>query len=188
VTVTGRVVFTRTQSDGDVHIDLSPDDPFLGLLNDVNRANNHNWLVAKIVPADQPGCTHGMPLGTASNPKAYGVCTSADVLAPSVGSHVAITGPYVYNTIRGWMEIHPAWAVNQVLAVASTTLVPPPPSTVRMPAMAGGTTLFTSPPYYVPFPGPGGSPGYGVPPSTYYPPTTRSTFPFGSNPPPGQHG
>jgi hypothetical protein len=42
----------------------------------------------------------------------YGICTGADLPAPSIGQSIVVTGPYVLDAAHGWMEIHPAWAIG----------------------------------------------------------------------------
>jgi hypothetical protein len=150
VTVSGKVQNVHTDPDGDVHFELLPDDPFVGLLNDMNKSQRRGGLVVKIVPADQPGCTRGQPIRP-DRPD-YGSCTGADVLTPGYGAHVAVTGPYVLNRIRGWMEIHPAWAVNQQTAVP-TTLAPTLPVPVCPTVPSSGPTRAQAPTtLYPPFP------------------------------------
>ena len=157
VTVTGTARSVRTQSDGNIRFDLEPDPAYVGLLNEVNRRENLGWLVAEIVPADQPGCVKGRPPRPPVGTFNFGICTSANVQAPSPGSHVAVTGPYVLDLRRGWMEIHPAWAVNQVaIGVLPPGAPPTPPTTTFLPP---GFTLPPAPP----------PPG---PPTTTYTPYT----------------
>ena len=84
--VVERVKFERF--DGDVHVDLRPDDPDRGLLSSGNDALGGD-LVVEIIPQDR------------------GV-----VAVPDVGAHVAVVGPWVNDTTHGWREIHPAWFVS----------------------------------------------------------------------------
>ena len=112
-TVTGVVMTVRHEQDGDTHFDVALDPPYASLLTAANRRYQHGWLVAEIVPADEPGCTPGTPPRAAHGSYDYGTCTGADVPDPAVGAHVAVTGPAVLDEDHeGWAEIHPVWAVG----------------------------------------------------------------------------
>ena len=108
-TVAGTVQTVRHEDDGDYHVDVRLDPPYAGLINAVNTSDQHGDLVVEIVPADQ-GCTPGTPPRPAHGSYDYGICTGADLRAPTVGQHVSVTGPYVLDRDHGWMEIHPVWA------------------------------------------------------------------------------
>jgi hypothetical protein len=70
------------QFDGDVHIDLRPDDP--KLLSDGNAAVGGD-LVVEVIPQDR-----------------------ARVAIPEPGQRVWVVGAWVDDTRHGWREIHPA--------------------------------------------------------------------------------
>jgi hypothetical protein len=110
-TVSGVVKSIRREPDGDVHFDLSLDAPYATLVNRGNVLHQHGWLVAEIVPADEPGCTPGTPPKPAIGTYNYGTCTGADETTPRVGTHVSVTGPYVLDATHAWMEIHPVWRI-----------------------------------------------------------------------------
>jgi hypothetical protein len=111
-TVTGVVKIIRNEDDGDVHFDLKLDAKYANLINDRNRTDQHGYLVAEIVPADEPGCTAGRPPRPSTGTYDYGTCTGANIATPPLGAHVSITGPYVIDMKHGgWMEIHPVWRV-----------------------------------------------------------------------------
>ena len=139
VTVSGTVTSIRNESDGDVHIGLDLDAPFKPLLNVDNVSPNGSMLVVELVPADRPGCVQGQPARPSTGTYDYGTCSGASIATPSTGEHVAVTGPYVRDTVHGWMEIHPAWSVVATRAIADPAaagLAPsplpapkPPPST-----------------------------------------------------------
>ncbi|HET6964841.1 MAG TPA: hypothetical protein VFH58_08710 [Acidimicrobiales bacterium] len=142
MTVSGTVESVRSESDGDTHFDLALDPQFSSLLRPANSSGQHGWLVAEIVPADEPGCIPGQPPRPATGTYDYGICTGADETVPAVGTHVYVTGPYVLDEDHGgWAEIHPVWAVSShgpasappsfQAADATTTTRPatPPPST-----------------------------------------------------------
>ena len=85
--VTGLVTRVKFEDfDGDVHIDLRPDD--LHLVNDGNAAVGGN-LVVEIIPQDR-----------------------ALVGVPREGDRVTVVGPWVEDRKHGWMEIHPTWLVT----------------------------------------------------------------------------
>ncbi len=114
--VTGTVAYVSSETDGDVHVDLSLPRNESSLLNAANVADQYGNLVTEIVPADRPGCTPGepppLPLTAYRSPSySYGICTGADLSTPAVGTQVVVTGPYVLDRDHGWMEIHPVWSV-----------------------------------------------------------------------------
>jgi hypothetical protein len=72
--------------DGDVHIDLRPDDR--SLLSDGNDRVGGN-LVVELIPFDR-----------------------SRVAVPSEGTRIQVVGPWVEDGQHGWNEIHPAWWVS----------------------------------------------------------------------------
>ncbi|MGZ4189597.1 MAG: hypothetical protein ACXVQ5_07130 [Actinomycetota bacterium] len=120
-TVDGVIETIRHESDGDYHFDLKLDSPFANLVNSGNVRNQHGWLVAEIVPADEPGCLPGQPPKPVSGTYNYGYCTGADITTPPIGTHVAITGPYVLDQAHGWMEIHPVWRIVRLSGTVSNS-------------------------------------------------------------------
>jgi hypothetical protein len=78
--VVGRVKYEVF--DGDVHIDLRPDDP--ALVSDGNRSVGGD-LVVEVIPQDR-----------------------ARVAIPEPGQHVWVVGSWVDDERHGWREIHPA--------------------------------------------------------------------------------
>ena len=112
-TVTGVVRSVRTEADGDVHFDLQLDSAYTHLLTPASYDAQHGWLVAEIVPADEPGCTPGRPPRPPAGTYDYGICTGADESPPAPGSPISVTGPYVLDEGHGgWAEIHPVWAMS----------------------------------------------------------------------------
>lgn len=132
-TVSGIVETVRHEPDGDYHFDLALDPPYAALVNSGNATYQHGYLVAEIVPADEPGCTPGQPPRPPSGTYDYGRCTGASTPVPSVGAHVSVTGPYVIDHEHGWAEIHPVWRVAAPAPGATSS--PAPPTT----ASASGT-------------------------------------------------
>ena len=103
LTVSGVVRRIRTARDGDWHVDLAVDMPYRSLLTSRNRGR----LVVEVVPADQPGCAAGLP--PSEQHQDPGGCTGRNIVQPAVGAHIAVSGPFVFDTHHGWTEIHPAW-------------------------------------------------------------------------------
>ena len=98
----GRIIAVHFNSDGDVHLELDPDDRHL--LNLVNATHMHAKLIAEVVcehqpqdvPADKNAC-----LGFHST-----------VQLPKVGDRVRITGAYVTDRDNGWNELHPVTRIE----------------------------------------------------------------------------
>jgi hypothetical protein len=87
--VTGTVERVRFEDyDGDVHIELRPDDAERGLLS---RGNDQvdGTLIVEVIPQDR-----------------------GRVAVPAVGTRVAVVGPLVDDTTHDWREIHPAWWIS----------------------------------------------------------------------------
>ena len=74
--------------DGDVHIDLRPDEASHHLLSGGNDQVGGN-LVVEIIPQDR-----------------------TTVSIPDVGATVSVVGPWVDDETHDWREIHPAWWVS----------------------------------------------------------------------------
>jgi len=104
-TVSGTVVSSETENDGDEHLSLRVDRQYASMLNAGNHRHHGNTLVLEIVPADQPGCVKGRKVRN-------GVCTGAHVAIPKNGSHITATGPFVLDRPAGWNEIHPVWQIR----------------------------------------------------------------------------
>jgi hypothetical protein len=120
-TVSGVIRSITHEADGDYHFDLALDRAYASLINKGNVSGQHGWLVAEIVPADEPGCTPGEPPKPVSGTYNYGYCTGADITTPPIGTHVSVTGPYVLDQSHGWMEIHPVWRIVRLLTAPSPT-------------------------------------------------------------------
>ena len=133
LTVTGTVAYVAHEDDGDFHVDLSLPPGEAHLLNQGNVDDQHGQLVTEIVPADEPGCTPGLPPRPPHGSYNYGICTGADITAPPVGARVAVTGPYVLDADHGWMEIHPVWAIKVISGPPAPAPAPVPPATSTPP-------------------------------------------------------
>jgi len=104
-TVSGTIVASDVQADGDGHYYMRVDKQFAGLLNKVNKGVHGGTLILEIVPADQAGCIKGHKVTD-------GICTGAHLPQPKIGRHVTVTGPYVWDSFHGWNEIHPVWSIR----------------------------------------------------------------------------
>ena len=104
-TVSGTIVSSQREADGDFHLYLRVDPKYASMLNAGNRANHGNTLVLEIVPADQAGCIKGHKVKD-------GICSGVHLATPKNGRHVTVTGPWVYDRNHGWNEIHPVWQIS----------------------------------------------------------------------------
>jgi hypothetical protein len=103
VTVRGTIESIRFEPDGDDHIRLRVDqdqrDPNGGhYINPGNSVNQGGDLVLEPVCERQP-----------TQRDAVATCSSYhnSLVIPPSGSHVIVTGAWVYDTNHGWNEIHP---------------------------------------------------------------------------------
>jgi len=97
-TVTGTITDQHTNDDGDVDVRLAVDPPYTSLLNAGNMSNLSGHLQTEAI------CQTKI-----IDPSAASACRgyTGTIAIPPNGTHVQVTGPYVYDKIHGWMEIHP---------------------------------------------------------------------------------
>src|SRR5262249_3174485 len=97
-TVTGTITDQHTNDDGDIDVRLAVDPPYTSLLNGGNLSSLGGHLQTQTV------CQTSI-----TNASAAKACQGfhGSVPHPPNGTHVQVTGPYVFDTIHGWMEIHP---------------------------------------------------------------------------------
>lgn len=115
--VSGTVYSLIYEADGDIHIRLSVDSPFLYLLNAANYSGEYGKLVC------EPVCAT-----TVTQADAVASCThfSNTVFIPAINEHVIITGPWVTDNDHGWNELHPVSSiVIGYLATPSLVTVTP---------------------------------------------------------------
>jgi hypothetical protein len=120
-TVSGTVDCLKLEPDGDYHVRLRLDPPYVGLLRPANRlqiCGGHPGphLVVEIIPQHPQGA-----LFRTNNADAGGFI---DPAIPSAEEHITVTGPYVIDTnslheilyqgqpAANWAEIHPAWGIR----------------------------------------------------------------------------
>ena len=106
--MTGVVEAVRSEADGDYHILVALDGPYVHLLTPANQGEELGDLVV------EPVCER-----TVTQADAVAVCASdPDPLAgplPSVGMRVWMEGRYVFDLQHGgWAELHPLyrWGLN----------------------------------------------------------------------------
>ena len=106
--VTGTVYTLIYEADGDIHIRLTVDSPFLYMLNSSNYSGEEGKLVL------EPICAT-----TVTQSDAISSCANFTntVYIPNVGEKVIVTGPYVTDTDHGWNELHP---VSKITIQGST--------------------------------------------------------------------
>ena len=100
-TAAGRVTAVHSNQDGDLHVEIDPDDP--PVLNLVNLMHGHGRLIVEAV------CDHD-----SAQADARAACAgfSSKIAAPAVGSRIRATGAYVKDRENGWMEIHPVTKIE----------------------------------------------------------------------------
>ena len=115
LTVKGTVVSAKPSkkllSDGDHHIKLKLFPEYESLLNKRNIEAQGGNLVLEMVPADQEECTPSK-LSQIPSLVLAGLdtqCSQRRLRMPEVGQSIQVSGPYVLDTVHGWMELHPIW-------------------------------------------------------------------------------
>jgi hypothetical protein len=97
----GTVTSIRHEDDGDFHVDVRP--ATRGYARYLDRANyreQHGALVTEIMPGQR------LPV-------------------PHLGEHVAVFGTWVYDSLHGWNEIHPIWAIRYLHRHRTVRRLPP---------------------------------------------------------------
>ncbi|MEP6615675.1 MAG: hypothetical protein ABJA57_03810 [Ginsengibacter sp.] len=97
ISVTGTIVGSNADEDGDQHMLLKLDNQ-VSLLTKKNVSKKDGNLVIEAI------CINNI-----RKKKAMGACNGYvnHVQLPKVGDHVKVTGSYVIDTHNGWAEIHP---------------------------------------------------------------------------------
>jgi hypothetical protein len=95
------------EPDGDLHVWILLDAGQSGLLAPGNLYHTNPALLAEFLPQH----CGGVPQQDAENNCADSGGFSSPA-APVEGSHVTVTGPWVYDTVHAWNEIHPVWLVG----------------------------------------------------------------------------
>jgi hypothetical protein len=115
MTVRGRVTELRWEPDGDLHILLATRP---ALVNAVNDKYEHGYLVLEEV------CQ-----GSVTQADAVAACQRVphNLIVPSVGDRVTVSGSYVLDADHGWMEIHPVTRLT-ITGFAPSSSAPPAPA------------------------------------------------------------
>ena len=105
ITTTGIIKGIHVENDGDTHIRLLPDNS--SLINQANTKFENGDLVLEAI------CQNPV-----SRPEVGSACDNFNhppISIPPVGSHVAVTGPYVLDTRNNnWAEIHPITSITLI--------------------------------------------------------------------------
>jgi len=98
--MTGYLVQSRKEEDGDWHLLVVPDDKFKGLINERNIEKQRGALVVEVI------CSHKITQVDAI--EACGSFSPEQVGFLHLGMHLRVTGSFVFDRQHGWTEIHPA--------------------------------------------------------------------------------
>jgi hypothetical protein len=136
VTLAGSVSLVRAEADGDYHVRLILDAgqqcAGMDCLDAGNRAEQGGGLVVELV------CAHDV-----TQADAVSACIGYHTLlpVPSVGEHLTVTGPWVFDADHGWNEIHPAESFGGAPPPASA---PAPSAPAQPPPAALAVTITAS--------------------------------------------
>ena len=138
--VTGTVAAIRSEADGDLHILLALDPPFVHLLTPANQGEELGDLVV------EPICVHQV-----TQADAVASC-AADPdplrILPGLGWHIWMEGRYVFDEDHGgWAELHPLfrWArLSAGVTPTPTAKLVPAPTPHRPTALTVRFTKLTS--------------------------------------------
>lgn len=102
VTASGITDSVIVEDDGDYHVWFHVDSQYANLPNSENNGYRQGDLLAEIICANMvyqqdavlacEGYTNQIPI-------------------PNVGQNITVTGPYVLDSVHGWMEIHPVYSL-----------------------------------------------------------------------------
>jgi hypothetical protein len=98
ISVTGVIMESSADADGDQHFLLRLDPGQDKLVNKRNRKKKGGDIVLEIVCANPT---------TMKKPKSACAGYTNPISIPAVGAHVRATGTYVIDSHNGWAEIHP---------------------------------------------------------------------------------
>jgi hypothetical protein len=103
ITVSGIVNNVIAEDDGDYHVWLHVDPQYANLPNGANNDYRQGDLLAEIICAT-----------TVSQQDAVLACDnySNQILLPNENQNITVTGPYVLDSVHGWMEVHPVYSLT----------------------------------------------------------------------------
>ena len=96
----GTVMDVASRSDGDHHLDITPDPGFESMLNKGNNKDQNGAMVVELMPGQL------FPV-------------------PQPGEHLAVFGTWVHDSHNDWNEIHPVWTVDYLGSGDVVTSLPP---------------------------------------------------------------
>src|SRR5581483_5462143 len=101
--VDGRVISVHRYADGDLHILLAPDRK--SAVNVINLIRARGALVLEAI------CEH-----TPTESRSQAACGDyrSAIAAPALGDRIRVTGAYVIDGDRGWVEIHPITRIEML--------------------------------------------------------------------------
>jgi hypothetical protein len=99
----GWVLAVVPEPDGDYHVWIQVDSAYLRLLNSEDHFQGRPALLAEITPDCE---------GQPSDSKAAAQCPRSMLKIPHPGDHIAINGPWVFDSNHGWNEIHPVDSIT----------------------------------------------------------------------------
>jgi len=106
--ITGTIVHSKKEKDGDRHIQVKVDPEFEELLNDRNKAAQGGHLVI------EPICVEKV---TQKDAKEACRGFHSDVIIPSPGARVRVTGSLILDLEKpghGWVELHPVTSIEVI--------------------------------------------------------------------------
>ncbi len=106
ITVAGIIVYRKPEKDGDIHIRvLLARGQAADLINTKNRTAQHGALVIEPMCQKPP-----------TQRDAVEVCKGwkQNVIIPTVGDHVQVTGIHVLDKQHGWLELHPVTSIRVI--------------------------------------------------------------------------
>jgi hypothetical protein len=102
VTVSGIVNNFIVEDDGDYHVWFHVDQQYANLPNAANNDYRQGALLAEIICAN-----HVYQQDAVLACEGY----SNQIPIPNKNQNITVTGPYVLDTIHGWMEVHPVYSL-----------------------------------------------------------------------------
>ena len=102
ITVSGIVNNVIAEDDGDYHVWFHVDPQYTNLPNGANNDYRQGDLLAEIICAT-----------TVTQQDAVLACDnySNQIPLPNKNQNITVTGPYVLDSIHGWMEVHPVYSL-----------------------------------------------------------------------------
>jgi hypothetical protein len=103
ITVSGIVNNVIVEDDGDYHVWFHVDPQYASLPNSANNDYHQGDLLAEIICAT-----------TVNQQDAVLACDnySNQILIPGNNRNITVTGPYVLDSVHGWMEVHPVYSLS----------------------------------------------------------------------------